>query len=111
MNDRERLIEILDTAEIKQELRSSTGRTLSLYHAKIVNSEYVKPLTELLIANGVTIQKHGRWIIVNGIIRCSECNAHVNYEMEQGQCFFPDESKYCHNCGAKMELEEENAKT
>lgn len=86
MNDRERIIELL----VKANLDSSDDEVW---------------LADHLIANGVTSQKHGEWIAVNGIIRCSECNAHVNYEMDQGQCFFPDESKYCHNCGAKMKEE------
>ena len=106
MNDRERLIEILDTAKIKQEWRSSTGRVTGFYHAKIVNSEYVKPLVELLIANGVTVQKQGRWedyVNIKGVVRCSECNDTYIYRE------WVDEGKwhYCPNCGAKMDLEVE----
>lgn len=100
MNDRERLIELLDTAKIKQAFRSSTGALTGLYHAKAVDSEFVKPLAELLIANGVIVQKHGRWIAVPSsdmvagkAFECSECK-----KMRWGS-FKPN---YCPNCGADM---------
>ena len=51
MNDREKLIEILDA-----------------------NWGYEpEGLADRLIANGVVIQKHGCWIHHNGAVVCSEC--------------------------------------
>ena len=97
MNDREKLVELLDTAKIKQAFRSSTGTVVGLYHAKAVDSDFVKPLAELLIANGVTVQKHGRWEFVDDYTgRCTNCH-------EENIMDWECEDKFCPNCGAKMD--------
>lgn len=85
MNDRERLIKLIMSADCV--------------------SGFAGSLADHLIANGVTIQKQGRWKEryvkltsceddVDIIYICSECEAH-NF----------DESPYCPNCGAKMDGE------
>lgn len=96
MNDRERLIE----ERLIKLLRLAPHEDRKL--CNWIRDDSIKKIADHLIANGVTVQKHGRWITVNGVIRCSECNARINYEKEQGGCFFPDESRHCPNCGAKM---------
>lgn len=69
-----------------------------------------------LIANGVTVQKHGRWVTANdGTHFCSECGCDAQYAWDDIDRFFinsaddvPDRiSDYCPNCGAKMSLEAE----
>ena len=66
---------------------------------------------------------HGRWIhpegyvVTNGFL-CSECgNEEVSHRPiyprpggayiadEHGNFFYPPDKKFCHNCGAKMDLE------
>lgn len=47
-----------------------------------------------LIANGVTIQKHGRWVMKDTAYACSECGTG-----------FPAPVSYCFSCGAKMNEE------
>lgn len=68
---------------------------------------------------------HGRWIhpegyvVTNGFL-CSECgNEEVSHRPiyprpggafiadEHGNFFYPPDKKFCHNCGAKMDLEVE----
>jgi hypothetical protein len=95
MNDRKRLIELL------------TWWFLAGCNEITHVGERINNVADFLVRSGVTVQKHGRWITVNGNIRCSECNARVNYEMEQGGggVYFPDEARYCHNCGAKMDAD------
>lgn len=84
MNDRERLIEIL---------------SVPIYPHELVDPTEV--VADYLIANGVTIQKHGRWDMKDTAYGCSLC----------GHGMFHPWSNYCPNCGAKMREEEENAKT
>ena len=45
-----------------------------------------------LIAHGVTVQKHGRWLLDG---RCSECLENP----------LTTHKTYCPSCGAKMDLE------
>ena len=56
-------------------------------------------LAEYLIANGVTVQKHGRWLPCGfgKEIMCSVCGG------ELGDVW---EYRHCPNCGAKMDKEE-----
>ena len=51
-------------------------------------------IADHLIANGVTVQKHGRWEIVDfaGSVKCPVC----------GEVRAKD--NYCSNCGAIMDL-------
>ena len=55
----------------------------------------LEKFAEFLIANGVTVQRHGKWIMETWLLHkvcCSEC----------GGCTH-GESPYCPNCGAKMD--------
>lgn len=49
-------------------------------------------IADFLIANGVTVQKQGRWEFHNTAYRCSECKAGFMMPVP-----------YCWSCGAKME--------
>ena len=78
MNDRERLIDIL-------------------YEGFYISPENdikgtAQKAANLLISDGVTVQKHGRWIEGKSLEKCSIC----------GKKGFPD-WHYCPNCGAKMD--------
>jgi len=94
MNDRERLIELLDDA-------------LAVYDVIVYALLHTDEIADLLISHGVTVQKHGRWI------ECEDSLMDVYYECSVcGEAFFldegtPDENcyKFCPNCGAKMDGE------
>lgn len=58
--------------------------------------ESFEKLADHLLANGVTIQKHGRWLGEPGYFKCSCCGKYG------GDCGY-ETSAYCPNCGAKME--------
>ena len=49
-------------------------------------------IADYLIDNGVTVQKHGRWLLDG---RCSECLENP----------LTTHKTYCPSCGAKMDLE------
>lgn len=73
----------------------------------IVIPYFANQIADHLIANGVTVQKHGRWIVLdecsNAGAYCSVCHKKV-YKECYGNCKM--KSTYCPNCGAKMDLEE-----
>jgi len=53
--------------------------------------------------------KHGKWVNDNGLYRCSVCN---NFTITGWASCIPIEQmnktmKYCNNCGAKMDGEED----
>lgn len=54
-------------------------------------------------------QKTGRWFLSGGYWRCSECKekALLKLDKSMGGCkeYMPIKSKYCYNCGAKMQEE------
>lgn len=51
--------------------------------------------------------RHGKWIYKkDGCINCSECGADMPYKYYYGYTDWI--SNYCPNCGAKMEIPEEN---
>lgn len=57
---------------------------------------------ELLPAADVDLVRHGEWVEAGrGINVCSECNHGIRAHMA---CV----NKYCPNCGAKMNLEDDN---
>ena len=59
-------------------------------------------MVNYLISNGVTIQKHGRWVVDGVYVVCSVCNRlTLSPIIKQLPTF-----RYCPNCGAKMDLEE-----
>jgi formylmethanofuran dehydrogenase subunit E len=91
MNDRKRLVEILESAE-------------SAFYWNSSDKTFVEKIADYLIANGVTIQKHGRWeeyVNIKGVVRCSECNDTYIYRewVDEGKWY------YCPNCGANMDEE------
>lgn len=55
-------------------------------------------------------QKIGHWILSGGYWRCSECKekALLKFDKSKDGCkeYMPIKSKYCPNCGAKMEVKE-----
>lgn len=57
-----------------------------------------------LIANGVTVQKQGQWIVL-GQRTYGSGRSYTHYCSECGQHGF-DDYKRCPNCGAIMDLEE-----
>ena len=68
----------------------------SLLMQKGFGTEGATIAADHLLANGMTIQKHGQWICQNfgrTRFKCSVCQAE-NYDM----CY-----NHCPNCGAKME--------
>jgi predicted amidophosphoribosyltransferase len=81
MTDREKLIELLDI--IIQPGEKTLG-----------------DIADHLLANGVTVQKHGRWRNEWGNWRnreCSVCGAVYTWDITL---------RLCPNCGAKMDMEE-----
>ena len=90
MNDKEKLVAIIQAA---------VGGC-SAYWAGLI--------ADALIANGVTVQKQGRWVGIEydgyadgypvyDLWECSECGEEVRGED------VPDTHPWCHGCGAKMD--------
>ena len=79
MDVREKLVELLERA-----------------FESFIDDPYCIPdereFADHLIANGVTVQKHGRWLLDG---RCSECLENP----------LTTHKTYCPSCGAKMDLE------
>lgn len=66
----------------------------------IVIPYWAEQIADHLIANGVTIQVHGRWEkYTPGYLICSRCKEHV--------AIFSGHKNYCPNCGVKMDLKVE----
>ena len=74
-----------------------------IYYAEKTNVDNAIHFTfaavvDYLMANGVTLQKRGHWIIHrNGFIECPHC--HLVYEQLEPKNF-------CPNCGCKMNAED-----
>lgn len=90
MTDREKLIELMFSYQDE--------------HNSIVVDK--GGLADHLLANGVTVQKHGRWVnereLVGGFAGkwgcdCSECGKTIEEPLWK--------PPYCPNCGAKVNLE------
>ena len=80
---RDRLIELLN------------GKSIDT----IIDVEYV---TDHLIANGVTFQKHGAWKLNDdGSGTCSECG-----RTQRGVWDYDSYQQFCGCCGAKMNIKE-----
>ena len=88
MSDKEKLIELLESVE---------------HHRRLYPDVYIDDL----IAQGMTVQKHGRWILGhvepgyftpggNRPWVCSECGEIISWRLDK-----PREN-YCPNCGTKM---------
>lgn len=89
MSIRERLIELLAPTSLEFE-----------------EAEY---LADYLIKNGVTVQERGNWVTLtdcsNEGVYCSVCHKKV-YRHDYALCSRKNKlrSKYCPNCGAKMDV-------
>lgn len=89
MGIRERLIELLAPTSLEFE-----------------EAEY---LADYLIKNGVTVQERGNWVTLtdcsNEGVYCSVCHKKV-YRHDYALCSRKNKlrSKYCPNCGAKMDV-------
>ena len=88
MNDRERLVELLDDV-------------LSVYDVIVYALLHTDEIADLLTSHGVTVQKYGRWKFdSDGDPCCSVCRKYAGLlRIESGN--------YCPHCGAKMDKEEE----
>ena len=66
---------------------------------------HAKPLADLLVAHGVTVQKHGEWIMRGGYRYCSECDERACVTRDREDFWYTVGTDYCPNCGAKMDGE------
>ena len=89
MTDREKLIELLVNSP----------------HLDVLYGEEYGDAADHLLANGVVVQKHGRWeIIVDDydceMMQCSCCGSEFyDGDNDTVDCLH----NYCPNCGAKMD--------
>ena len=92
MNDREKLIELLNAI-------IGCGYEIRDRVMVVANSE----IADHLIANGVTIQKRGKW--AEKMIPLDWCEDDVDIVCECSECSTSScgISNYCPNCGTKME--------
>ena len=75
--------------KIKEKLVELIGSTPCVGFSSRAAVEHV---ANWLVQNGVTVQKHGRWLLDG---RCSECLENP----------LTTHKTYCPSCGAKMDLE------
>ena len=75
------------------------------------DSKYIENLASHLIANGVTVVRHGQWIysVESGEYACSACDENALsfkidtlYDEDLYEICLTD---YCPNCGARMDEE------
>ena len=98
MTDKEILIGLIESNEmefIRYCLEIANGDVSGVITSK---EEFT---ADRLIANGVTIQKHGRWVFDNGVDYCQKCS-----ECKTVKPPHYIRHSYCPHCGAKMHLEE-----
>lgn len=96
MNDRERLIELLKVKYDHYCDQCGVNK----------QTDYIENLADYLISHGVTVQKHGTWLYVDGKgthaeYECNQCRFHVCFD-EKIDGSIP-QYKLCPDCGAKME--------
>ena len=82
---------------------SSEGKPISKVEEPVVNPETAHILADMLVNNGVILQKKGYWIFQKRSIyaTCSVCNKSQAYVYDQDTY-----QRYCGCCGAKMSLKE-----
>lgn len=99
MNDREKLIELLEGAESAVYWNSS-------------DKTFIEKIADYLIANGAVLQKQGKWeyhdCVCTGeglaaVYACSACHACIDEEVFERL----NATGRCPNCGAKMGDEHE----
>ena len=106
MNDRERLIELVKNARdaelcLCQNCFDSDECLVTGYCDKSLKVEAAS-----LIAHGVTIQKHGRWIMTLYTTTSKRGRVIANKKFACSECGYSNgrkQSGYCPNCGAKMQ--------
>lgn len=81
-------VTVRDNAEISDELLEQLRNA----HLTVLHEE---PTIEVV---------HGRWIVKGQEVFCSHCDKESGYNHWGASAF----SNYCPNCGAKMDLEEQN---
>lgn len=62
----------------------------------------ISHIADYLVAAGVTIQKHGRWMWEGRFKACSECGSYIDWNDTLGANHW----RFCPYCGAKMDGEE-----
>lgn len=99
MNDRERLIEIIDNATVTRGIYMGKDKPVFTQEVKAIEKRHVPELADYFTSHGVTVQKHGRWKFdSDGDPCCSVCRKYAGLlRIESGN--------YCPNCGAKMDGE------
>lgn len=94
MNIREKLVELQLQADIADNI-SENG------------TQHREFIADLMIANGVTVQKRGYWTSLtdcaNAGVYCSVCHKKV-YKEDYARCSRKNKlrSDYCPHCGSKM---------
>lgn len=92
MDVREKLVELLDEAEEWADHKCDELDCETCCAGKMKGNCVQKLMVDRLISHGVTVQKHGRWLLDG---RCSECLENP----------LTTHKTYCPSCGAKMDLE------
>ena len=82
----------MDVREKLVELIEQSGACFECFPVGDYGQKQIEKIANHLIANGVTVQKHGRWLLDG---RCSECLENP----------LTTHKTYCPSCGAKMDLE------
>ena len=95
----EKLVKLLD--DFNRDLSSYAGETkYTLWDDHVELAKY-------LIANDVKPAVHGRWEKQLGMDHCSVCHKVRPYDVQADEAkYWPCD--YCPNCGAKMDLKENN---
>ena len=95
--------DLIDSFKIVRIDLSGKGEPISQTEEPVVKPETTAILAELLVKNGVIVQKKGHWIFRDGSIYAtgSVCHKSPAYVYDQDTY-----QKYCGCCGAKMSLEE-----
>lgn len=94
MDVREKLVELQLQADIADNI-SENG------------TQHREFIADFMIANGVTVQKHGYWVSLtdcaNAGVYCSVCHKKI-YKEDYARCNRKNKlrSDYCPHCGSKM---------
>lgn len=109
MNDREKLIALLENASYQFDNRDC-GEDAEGCEYHCYPNCWAQFIADHLIANGVVVREKGEWEIIrddydNELMRCPVCHA----EMYDGENDTVDSTpNFCPNCGADMRIEEQN---
>lgn len=108
MDDRETLIELINEGKNNRDAECENYFSCAKCpHGENCEAEFI---ADRLIANGVTVQKHGRWEIKVDDDDCEyamcSCCEDVFYDPD-GEDTIDIYMDFCPNCGAKMDAEED----